>query len=103
MDWLRKVINDPRTERFIVALIVIKAVTLGLETSHSAMARYGPLLNTIDRLIIAIFVIEIFARFAVQGRAFFRDGWTAPLMREIKGLKAEIASLRADLGAGKRP
>ena len=38
------------------------------------MARYGPLLNTIDRLIIAIFVIEIFARFAVQGRAFFRDG-----------------------------
>jgi voltage-gated sodium channel len=27
----------------------------------------------------------------------------APLMREIKGLKAEIASLRADLGAGKRP
>jgi len=33
MDWLRKVINDPRTERFIVALIVINAVTLGLETS----------------------------------------------------------------------
>ena len=28
---------------------------------------------------------------------------TAPLMREIKGLKTEIASLRADLGAGKRP
>jgi voltage-gated sodium channel len=59
MDWLRKVIQDPRTERFIVALIVINPVTLGLETSHAAMARYGPLLTTIDRVIIAIFVIEI--------------------------------------------
>ena len=58
-----------------MALIVLNAVTLGLETSDSAMARYGPLLNTIDRFIIAIFVIEIFARFIVQRRAFFRDGW----------------------------
>jgi voltage-gated sodium channel len=75
MDWLRKAIHDPRTERFIVALIVINAVTLGLETSQSAMARYGPLLNAIDRMIIAVFVVEIFARLAVQGRTFFRDGW----------------------------
>lgn len=75
MDWLRKVIHDPRTERFIVALIVINAVTLGLETSQSVMARSGSLLNTIDWAIIAVFVVEIFARLAVQGRAFFRDGW----------------------------
>jgi hypothetical protein len=27
---------------------------------------------------------------------------TAPLVREIKGLKAEIAALRKDLGTGKR-
>jgi voltage-gated sodium channel len=39
------------------------------------MARCGSLLNAIDRMIIAIFVIEILARFAVQGRAFFHDGW----------------------------
>ena len=75
MNWLRKVIHDPWTERFIVTLIIINAVTLGLETSESAMARYGPVLIAIDRLIIAIFVIEILSRLAVQGRAFFRDGW----------------------------
>jgi voltage-gated sodium channel len=75
MEWLRRVIQDPLTERFIVALIVLNAVTLGLETSPSAMANYGALLITVDRVVIAIFVIEILTRLTVQGRAFFRDGW----------------------------
>jgi hypothetical protein len=35
MDWLRKVVQDPRTERFIMALIVLNAVTLGLEMSEA--------------------------------------------------------------------
>jgi voltage-gated sodium channel len=39
------------------------------------MARFGPLLTAIDRIIIAIFVLEILARFIVQRGAFFRDGW----------------------------
>jgi voltage-gated sodium channel len=75
MTWLRTLIHDPLTERFIVALIVLNAITLGLETSATAMARYGPILIVIDRVVIAIFAIEILARLAVQGRAFFRDGW----------------------------
>ena len=56
MDWLRKIVQDPRTERFIMALIIVNAVTLGFETSESAMARFGPLLTVIDRAIIAVFV-----------------------------------------------
>ena len=75
MQLLRKVVQDPRTERFIMALIVVNAVTLGLETSASVMAKFGPALVVIDRVIIAIFVLEILARFAVQRGAFFRDGW----------------------------
>jgi voltage-gated sodium channel len=75
MDWLHKVVEDPRTERVIMALIILNAVTLGLETSASAMARYGPILIAIDRVAIAIFVIEILARLAVQRAPFFRDGW----------------------------
>jgi voltage-gated sodium channel len=58
-----------------MALIVFNAVTLGLETSESIMARFGPLLTVIDRIIIGIFVVEILARFVVQRAAFFRDGW----------------------------
>jgi voltage-gated sodium channel len=75
VDWLRKIISDPRTEHVIMALILINAVTLGLETSDSIMVRYGTLLTVLDRVIIAIFVIEILARFVVQRSAFFRDGW----------------------------
>jgi len=75
MNWLRRVVQDPRTERFIMALIVVNAVTLGLETSDSVMARFGPLLTVVDRVIIAIFVLEILARFIAQRGAFFRDGW----------------------------
>jgi voltage-gated sodium channel len=41
MDWLRRIVLDKRTERFIMALIVLNAVTLGLETSATAMARFG--------------------------------------------------------------
>jgi voltage-gated sodium channel len=75
MQWLRKVIQDRRTERFIMALIVLNAVTLGLETSQSVMAKFGSALIFIDRIIIAVFVMEILARLAVQRWAFFRDGW----------------------------
>ena len=75
MDWLRNLVEDRRTERFIMALIVLNAVTLGLETSASVMAKYGQVLVVIDRIIIGIFVVEILARLAVQRWSFFRDGW----------------------------
>jgi voltage-gated sodium channel len=75
MDRLRSIVEDPRTERFIMGLIVLNAITLGLETSGTVMAAYGPLLTVIDRIIIFIFVVEILMRLAVQRGAFFKDGW----------------------------
>jgi voltage-gated sodium channel len=75
MDVLRGLINDPRTERFIMALIVFNALTLGLETSQSVMTRWGGILHVIDQAILAIFVLELAARIIVQRAAFFRDGW----------------------------
>jgi voltage-gated sodium channel len=75
MDWLRKIIEHPRTERVIMALIIFNAVTLGLETSQTVMAQWGTLLHLIDRVILAIFVIELAGRIALQRTAFFRDGW----------------------------
>jgi voltage-gated sodium channel len=75
MHFLRKIIEDPRTDRFVMALIVLNAVTLGIETSETIMERFGPLLNAIDRVVIAVFVIELAARMIVQRAAFLRDGW----------------------------
>jgi len=76
MEWLRKVILDPRTERFIMTVIIANAVVLGLETSKTVMASYGRLLETLDHIMLAIFVVELAARIAVHRLAFFRDPWS---------------------------
>jgi voltage-gated sodium channel len=75
IEWLRRIVDDPRTERAIMGLIVFNAVTLGVETSQTAMERFGTLLDVVDRIVIAVFVLELAARLAVQGGAFFRNGW----------------------------
>jgi voltage-gated sodium channel len=74
--WLRTIVNDPRTERVIMSLIVVNAAILGLETSTSVMASSGRLLEILDHIILAVFVIEITARVVVHRLAFFRDPWS---------------------------
>jgi voltage-gated sodium channel len=74
--WLRTVVDDPRTERVIMTLIVINAVILGLETSNDLTAAYGGILRAIDHIILAVFVVEIAARILVKRLAFFRDPWS---------------------------
>lgn len=69
-------VEGPRVQRFIITLIVINAVTLGLETSAQVMARAGPLLRGLDAAILAVFVVEILLRIAARGPAFFRDPWS---------------------------
>jgi voltage-gated sodium channel len=76
VNRLREIVDDPRTERAVMALIVINAVILGLETSASVRAAYGTLLERLDQAIIAVFVVEIAARIAVHRLAFFRDPWS---------------------------
>ncbi|MGQ7791432.1 ion transporter [Faunimonas sp. B44] len=74
-ERLRTVVDSPAFERAIIALIIVNAITLGLETSPSAMTAAGPLLVALDRAILAIFVAELALRYYVRGTAFFRDPW----------------------------
>jgi voltage-gated sodium channel len=74
--WLRTIVDDPRTERVIMSLIIANAVILGLETSKEAMDNYGPLLEVLDHIILGVFVIEIAARIIAHRLAFFRDPWS---------------------------
>ena len=59
----------------IIGVILFNAVVLGLETSEPAMAAAGPLIVTLDRLCLAIFVIEIGLKLIAHGGRFFRSGW----------------------------
>ncbi|HAV50701.1 MAG TPA: voltage-gated sodium channel, partial [Brevundimonas sp.] len=76
MDRLRQIVTSPRTERFILALIILNAITLGLETSSWVMDRIGPVLLVLDKIVLAIFVVEVVARIAVHRLAFFKDPWS---------------------------
>jgi voltage-gated sodium channel len=65
----------PSVQSAIMALIVLNAITLGLETSARAMAAFGEVLIALDRLFLCLFTLEIAARiYAFRGR-FFRDPW----------------------------
>ena len=74
-SMLERLLADPRSERFILAVILINAVTLGLETDAGVMARYGGVLEVLDRLALAIFCVEIAAKLYVRGLRFFKDPW----------------------------
>ncbi len=46
-----------------------------METSPAVMNVAGPILVALDRLILAVFVVELLARFVVYWLNFFRDPW----------------------------
>jgi len=62
-------------QRLIVALILINAVTLGLETSPAVMESMGDLLKLIDRLLLGIFATEILIKLYAFGVRFFKNSW----------------------------
>ena len=75
MEWLRRIIDHPWMERTITTLIIVNAVTLGLETNQAVMADFGTVLHVLDQAILSVFVIELAGRIILQRAAFFRDGW----------------------------
>lgn len=66
---------SPLFQRVVVGLILLNAVTLGLETSESVMERWGGALHAIDAALLWAFTAELALRvYAFRGR-FFRDPW----------------------------
>ena len=60
---------------FITILILINAVTLGLETDAEILSNFGATLHWIDRIILVIFSVELALKFYVYRLNFFRSGW----------------------------
>ncbi len=72
---LRSFIESTGVQRAITALIVLNAVTLGLETWDAAMAAAGGFLSLLDRVILGVFVLEILIKITVYRLRFFREPW----------------------------
>jgi voltage-gated sodium channel len=65
-------------EYFIVALILINAVILGLETSPGIVADYGHWLALGNHLVLAVFIIEAVLKIiavAPRLKLYFGNGW----------------------------
>jgi voltage-gated sodium channel len=75
VEAIKQNIESRRFEAVITVLIIINAITLGLETSERAMAAAGPLLVFLDRAILAVFVVELALKVAIYRGSFLRDPW----------------------------
>ena len=62
-------------QRFVIGLILLNAVTLGLETSASVTEAAGGALQVLDQALLWIFTAELLLRIYAFRARFFRDPW----------------------------
>lgn len=74
-ERLGRWVEGRRFSRFIIALIIVNAIILGLETSPSIMHRIGDLLLAANTVILGVFIVEIALKLIAFGPRFFRSGW----------------------------
>lgn len=75
---LAAIVESKIFSRFILAVILLGAVLVGLETSPSVMAKYGETIHWGDQFIIWTFAVEAFLKIARYGRKpwrYFQDPW----------------------------
>jgi voltage-gated sodium channel len=75
---LWRIVESPFFTGFILAVIIANAVVLGLQTYPEIEEGRGDLLNFLNDLFLAIFVLELALRIGAYGRRphdFFRSGW----------------------------
>jgi voltage-gated sodium channel len=70
-----RLITSRRFQQAVTWLILLNAVTLGIETSESVMAEWGGLLTGIDHVLLWIFTAELALRIYAFRRRFFTDPW----------------------------
>ncbi|MBB88066.1 MAG: voltage-gated sodium channel [Xanthomonadales bacterium] len=75
IDRLRRIVTSDAFGRFITTVIIVNAITLGLQTSEQLTARWGEALHGLDQVALAIFTAEILLRLAVIPRQSLRDPW----------------------------
>jgi voltage-gated sodium channel len=63
-------------QRGVTGLILLNAVTLGLETSDTLMERWGGALHALDLALLYLFTAELALRLFAHRARFFRDPWS---------------------------
>tara|TARA_Y100000739_G_scaffold122675_1_gene105600 strand:- start:767 stop:1591 length:825 start_codon:yes stop_codon:yes gene_type:complete len=75
LQKLGVIVESDLVQKIIIGLILLNALTLGLETNSVLMKEYGQQISFLDNCILSIFVIEIFIKLGYRKLSFFKDGW----------------------------
>ncbi|MFT6882148.1 MAG: voltage-gated sodium channel [Marinoscillum sp.] len=75
LDELKHFLDTKAFQYTIIGLIVLNAITIGLETSPSIREFMGPWLTEIDKYILVIFTLEIALKIVAYRHRFFMNAW----------------------------
>ena len=77
-ETLKKIAESKTFQRAILAVILLAAVLVGLETYPEVVAEHGTLLDRLNDLVLWIFVVEALIKMGQYGRnwqRYFHDPW----------------------------
>jgi len=72
---IKKLLEGSSFDLLIMSLIVINAMALGLMASDIKNITFDKILFVLDRLCMAIFIIEMIMKIYAYGLSFFKKGW----------------------------
>ena len=78
VEIFRKVANAKWFTQFVTAVILFAGVLVGLETYPSIVDSHGSMLHLANRIILAIFTVEVVVKMGAEGSKpwrYFRDPW----------------------------
>lgn len=75
MDKIKKFVEGHLFQNFILAVIVINAVLMGIQTAQNLPAGVQQVLAVMDTACLWIFIAELLLKFVVYRLLFFKSGW----------------------------
>lgn len=71
----RAFVESARFQNVIIAVILVNAVTLALETAPKTVGGFMDALHVVDHICLGIFVTELALKLAIYRLDFFKSGW----------------------------
>lgn len=74
-EKVRNLVEKPAFTNTILGVIIFNAITLGMSTSPTLMAKMGGFLSIVDNMVLGIFVFELALKFFAYRMEFFKNAW----------------------------
>ena len=78
VELCKKVSESKSFTNFILCVIGVAAVVVGMQTFKEFELEHRTVLNTLDAVILGIFILEVIIKIVAQGRQpqnYFKDAW----------------------------